>query len=205
MSRIGKLPIAIPAGVEVKVDGDTVTVKGPKGELSQTFSHKLAIEIEDGNVEVKRADDEQESRSLHGLTRTLIHNMVVGVTEGYSKKLVLVGVGYRAQLKGSDLQIFPSGRRGGRGGHKVRVPLANRDHRQRYRQAEGRTGCRRHPRLEGSGALQGQGNQVRWRESAPQARQGSLGRLIERFGNLRDLVDLVITEEYRWTSQSRKH
>ena len=105
MSRIGKLPIAIPAGVEVKVDGDTVTVKGPKGELSQTFSHKLAIEIEDGNVEVKRADDEQESRSLHGLTRTLIHNMVVGVTEGYSKKLVLVGVGYRAQLKGSDLQM----------------------------------------------------------------------------------------------------
>ncbi len=105
MSRIGKLPIAIPAGVEVKVDGDTVTVKGPKGELTQTFSDKLTIEIEDGKIEVKRADDEQDSRSLHGLTRTLINNMVIGVTEGYSKKLVLVGVGYRAQLKGNDLQM----------------------------------------------------------------------------------------------------
>ena len=105
MSRIGKLPVAIPAGVDVKVDGSTVTVKGSKGELTQTFSDKLTIEVNDGNIEVKRPDDEQESRSLHGLTRTLIHNMVIGVTEGYSKKLVLVGVGYRAQLKGSDLQM----------------------------------------------------------------------------------------------------
>ena len=105
MSRIGRLPITIPAGVDVKVDGNVVTVKGAKGELTQTFSDRLSVSIEDGVLEVKRADDEKESRSLHGLTRTLINNMVIGVTEGYTKKLQLVGVGYRAQLKGSSLVL----------------------------------------------------------------------------------------------------
>lgn len=105
MSRIGRLPIAIPAGVDVSVDGNTVTVKGPKGELDQEFSDKLSVEVADGQIVVKRFDDEDESKALHGLTRSLINNMVIGVTQGYSKKLVLVGVGYRAQLKGSDLQL----------------------------------------------------------------------------------------------------
>lgn len=105
MSRIGKLPVAIPSGVDVTVDGSTVTVKGGKGELTRTFKDLLSIKVEDGNVIVERPDDSREAKSLHGLTRTLIHNMVVGVSEGYSKKLELVGVGYRAALKGTDLEL----------------------------------------------------------------------------------------------------
>ncbi|MGI6220758.1 MAG: 50S ribosomal protein L6 [Coriobacteriales bacterium] len=105
MSRIGKMPIAIPSGVDVQIDGSTVTVKGPKGELSQEISELMQVKVEDGVLTVSRPNDEKEARSLHGLTRTLIHNMVVGVTEGYSKKLELVGVGYRAAVKGSDLEL----------------------------------------------------------------------------------------------------
>lgn len=105
MSRIGKQPIAVPAGVEVKIDGSTVSVKGPKGELTQTFSSILSITLEDGQLCVTRPDDSREARSLHGLTRTLINNMVVGVSEGYIRSLELVGVGYRAALKGQDLDL----------------------------------------------------------------------------------------------------
>lgn len=105
MSRIGKQPIPVPSGVEVKIDGSTVTVKGPKGELSQTFSEILSIKQEDGVLLVERPDDGREARSLHGLTRTLLANMVIGVSEGYSKNLEIVGVGYRAILKGSDLEL----------------------------------------------------------------------------------------------------
>ena len=105
MSRIGKQPIPVPSGVEVKVDGSTVAVKGPKGELSGTYSEILTITLEDGAIVVTRPDDGREARSLHGLTRTLISNMVVGVSEGYSKNLEIVGVGYRAVLKGTDLEL----------------------------------------------------------------------------------------------------
>ena len=105
MSRIGKMPVAIPSGVEVAVDGNTVTVKGGKGELTRTFSDIISIKIEEGNVIVERPDDSREAKSLHGLTRTLIHNMILGVSEGYAKKLELVGVGYRAALKGTDLEL----------------------------------------------------------------------------------------------------
>ena len=105
MSRIGKMPVAIPSGVEVAVDGSTVTVKGGKGELTRTFSDIISIKIEEGNVIVERPDDSREAKSLHGLTRTLIHNMILGVSEGYAKKLELVGVGYRAALKGTDLEL----------------------------------------------------------------------------------------------------
>ena len=105
MSRIGKMPVAIPAGVEVKVDGQTVTVKGSKGELTRTFNDMMSIKVEGDEVIVERPDDSREAKSFHGLTRTLIANMVEGVSNGYSKKLVLVGVGYRAALKGSDLEI----------------------------------------------------------------------------------------------------
>lgn len=105
MSRIGKMPVAIPSGVEVVIDGNTVTVKGGKGELTRTFSDIMSIKVEDGNVIVERPDDSREAKSLHGLTRTLIHNMIVGVSEGYAKKLELVGVGYRAALKGTDLEL----------------------------------------------------------------------------------------------------
>lgn len=105
MSRIGKMPVAIPSGVDVTVDGSTVTVKGGKGELTRAFKDIISIKVEDGNVIVERPDDSREAKSLHGLTRTLIHNMIVGVSEGYSKKLELVGVGYRAALKGTDLEL----------------------------------------------------------------------------------------------------
>lgn len=105
MSRIGKMPIAIPSGVEVTIDGDTVTVKGSKGELTRTFSDLMTIKEEDGYVLVERPDDSREAKAQHGLTRTLIANMIEGVSQGFSKKLVLVGVGYRAALKGSDLEL----------------------------------------------------------------------------------------------------
>lgn len=105
MSRIGKQPIPVPSGVDVKIEGSTVTVKGPKGELSRTFSDIMTIRLEDGVLYVERPDDSREARSLHGLTRTLLANMVTGVSEGYVKNLEIVGVGYRATLKGKDLEL----------------------------------------------------------------------------------------------------
>jgi large subunit ribosomal protein L6 len=106
MSRIGKLAITLPSGVDVAVDGQAVTVKGPKGSLSHTVAAPLTIERgEDGSVSVLRPDDERLSKSLHGLTRTLIANMVTGVTEGYEKQLEIVGVGYRVQAKGKNLEF----------------------------------------------------------------------------------------------------
>jgi large subunit ribosomal protein L6 len=105
VSRIGKQPIPVPSGVEVKIDGSTVTVTGPKGTLSQTFQPAMGIALEDGVLTVTRPNDERANRSLHGLTRTLLSNMVVGVSEGFHKNLEIVGVGYRAELKGSDIQL----------------------------------------------------------------------------------------------------
>ena len=105
MSRIGRLPIAIPTGVDVTVTGSAVTVKGPKGELALTVASPIEVQIEDGQLLVTRPDDERESRSLHGLTRTLIANQIIGVTTGYSKGLEIVGTGYRVQAKGSSLEF----------------------------------------------------------------------------------------------------
>ena len=106
MSRIGRKPITIPAGVEVKVDSDnTITVKGPKGTLTKTMHPDMTIAVEGTEILVTRPDDEKEHRSLHGLTRTLIANMVEGVTNGYSKELEIRGVGYRAQLQGKTLHM----------------------------------------------------------------------------------------------------
>jgi large subunit ribosomal protein L6 len=106
MSRIGRLPIAVPGGVDVAIDGQTVSVKGPKGELRHTVAAPITVERgEDGALLVQRPNDERESRSLHGLSRTLIANMVTGVTEGYTKSLEIVGVGYRVQARGSDLEF----------------------------------------------------------------------------------------------------
>ncbi|MYW93147.1 50S ribosomal protein L6 [Amycolatopsis rubida] len=106
MSRIGKLPVAVPSGVEVTIDGQHVKVKGPKGTLEHTVAEPIVVERdEDGVLLVKRPDDERTSRALHGLTRTLVNNLVVGVTEGYEKKLEIHGVGYRVQAKGSDLEF----------------------------------------------------------------------------------------------------
>lgn len=105
MSRIGKKPIAVPAGVEVKIEGHTVTVKGPKGTLSRTLNEEITVAMEGSEIIVTRPNDSIKERSLHGLTRTLIHNMVVGVTEGFEKKLEIVGVGYNAQMQGKNLKL----------------------------------------------------------------------------------------------------
>jgi large subunit ribosomal protein L6 len=110
MSRIGKLPIVVPAGVDVALEGQKVTVKGPKGTLSHTVREPIVVaKGDDGLLEVKRPDDERESRSLHGLSRTLIANMVTGVTDGYEKKLEIVGVGYRVVPKGPTTLEFALG------------------------------------------------------------------------------------------------
>ena len=106
MSRIGRLPVSVPAGVDVTIDGQAVTVKGPKGQLQHVVAEPITVnKAEDGAVEVKRPDDERLSRSLHGLTRSLINNMVLGVTEGYEKKMEIHGTGYRVAAKGSDLEF----------------------------------------------------------------------------------------------------
>lgn len=105
MSRIGKLPITVPSGVEVAIDGSDVSVKGPKGELGMTIRGPIEAKMEENVITVTRPDDERDSRSLHGLTRTLIDNMIIGVTEGYSKKLELHGTGYRVLAKGNDLEL----------------------------------------------------------------------------------------------------
>ncbi len=106
MSRIGKLPVSIPSGVTITVDdSNVVTVKGPKGELKQQMPKDMVIEQENGSLTVKRPSDDKAHRALHGLTRSLIHNMVVGTTEGFKKNLEIVGVGYRAQMQGETLVL----------------------------------------------------------------------------------------------------
>jgi large subunit ribosomal protein L6 len=105
MSRIGREPITVPAGVDVKIDGQRVTVKGPKGELSRELSSAIDVTMDSGVITVTRPSDTATHRSLHGLTRTLVANMVTGTTTGFEKRLDIVGVGYRAAMKGSDLEI----------------------------------------------------------------------------------------------------
>ena len=105
MSRIGKTPITVPSNVTVTIDGSTVTAKGPKGELSRTFRPIIKIEQDGDTITCTRPDDSREAKSQHGLIRTLVANMIEGVANGYSKKLVLIGVGYRAALKGKDLEM----------------------------------------------------------------------------------------------------
>ena len=105
MSRIGRMPVEIPSAVQVTVSDQQVTVKGPKGELSIDVAEPIAVEVADNEVRVERPDDERRNKQLHGLTRTLVSNMVIGVTEGYSKTLEVVGTGYRVQAKGNGLEL----------------------------------------------------------------------------------------------------
>jgi large subunit ribosomal protein L6 len=106
MSRIGRLPIPVPSGVDVSIDGRTVIVKGPKGTLTHHVAEPIEIaKVDDGTLQVTRPDDERQNRALHGLSRTLVNNMVIGVTDGYSKTLEIVGTGYRVVAKGSDLEF----------------------------------------------------------------------------------------------------
>ncbi|MCO5557693.1 hypothetical protein L7F22_011264 [Adiantum nelumboides] len=116
MSRIGKAPITVPSGVDVTVEGQKVTVKGPKGTLAHTVDQPIAVSLEDGVLSVSRPDDERENRALHGLSRSLLNNLVHGVSQGFERKLEIHGVGYRVQLKGSDLE-FALGY-----SHSVKVP-----------------------------------------------------------------------------------
>ncbi|MGH1493885.1 MAG: 50S ribosomal protein L6 [Acidimicrobiales bacterium] len=102
MSRIGKSPIPVPSGVEINVSGQDITVKGPKGSLDHTLPDAISLEMGDGEASVTRADDERESKALHGLSRSLVNNMVIGVSEGFRKDLEIIGVGYRANAKGKD-------------------------------------------------------------------------------------------------------
>lgn len=106
MSRVGKMPIAIPQGVTVDIaENNNVTVKGPKGELARTLPAEMTIKVEDGNIVVERPNDLKKNKALHGLTRALINNMVIGVTDGFSKTLIINGVGYRAQMQGNKLNL----------------------------------------------------------------------------------------------------
>ena len=105
MSRIGRLPVAIPSGVDITIDGQAVRVKGPKGELSHVVAEPITVEKGESSVEVKRPNDERQARALHGLTRSLINNMVLGVTEGYEKKMEIHGTGYRVVNKGGTLEF----------------------------------------------------------------------------------------------------
>ena len=106
MSRIGRLPIPVPSGVDVQIDGRSVTVKGPKGTLTHTVAEPIEIKRDDdGTLKVERPNDERQNRALHGLSRTLVANMVIGVTDGYTKTLEIVGTGYRVQARGSDLEF----------------------------------------------------------------------------------------------------
>lgn len=105
MSRIGKMPVPVPSGVSIDIDGRRVKVKGPKGELNRDFHERVSITLDDGDAIVERADDSRESRALHGLSRALLANMVEGVSEGFKRELEVVGVGYRAALKGRDLEM----------------------------------------------------------------------------------------------------
>ncbi|HEY5638816.1 MAG TPA: 50S ribosomal protein L6 [Dehalococcoidia bacterium] len=105
MSRVGANPIALPKGVELKIEGPQVSVKGPKGELSWTFQREISFKQEDGQIIVSRPSDQARHKAMHGLSRTLLANMVAGVTEGFSKTLEMHGVGYRAQMQGKDLEV----------------------------------------------------------------------------------------------------
>ncbi|KIH74555.1 50S ribosomal protein L6 [Corynebacterium glutamicum] len=105
MSRIGKEPITIPSGVETKIDGQLVEIKGPKGTLNVNVPEPISVAVEDGKIVVTRPDDHRTNRSLHGLSRSLVNNLVVGVTEGYTIKMEIFGVGYRVALKGKDLEF----------------------------------------------------------------------------------------------------
>jgi large subunit ribosomal protein L6 len=106
MSRIGKSPVPIASGVDIKVDGQDVTVKGPKGTLERTFHERVTISVEEGEARVERNDEDRRTRALHGLSRALLANMVEGVSEGFRKELSIVGVGYRASLKGKNLELL---------------------------------------------------------------------------------------------------
>ena len=164
MSRIGKKPVTVPAGVTVTIDGGHVSVKGSKGELERTFSDLVTIRQEGEEICVVRNDETTESNAQQGLTRTLINNMVLGVSEGFEKKLELAGVGYRVALKGRDLDLSL--------GYSHPVAYACPDNGEGHLQGAGGSGGRRGARQEAARAVQGQGHPLRGRAHPQEARQG---------------------------------
>ena len=172
MSRIGRKPVPVPEAVTVEIGTGNIAVKGPKGELTQTFSQEMTVEQADGAVTVARPTDRGEHRALHGLTRSLIANMVEGVTDGFEKRLEIQGVGYRAALKGKNLELALGYSHPvvieAPGGDRVRGAAADRNRRPRHRQAAGRPGRRRHPQAPPAGALQGQGHPLQRRAGPAQ-------------------------------------
>ena len=177
MSRIGRMPIPVPTSVDVAIDGRDVTVNGPKGTLALTIAEPIDIRRDDdGTLNVTRPDDENRTRALHGLSRTLVANMVTGVTDGYSKNLEIVGVGYRVQARGSRprvrARVQPPGRRRAAGRHHVRGRDADPLQRLRHRQAEGRRGRRQHAQAAQARPVQGQGRALSGRSHSPQGRKG---------------------------------
>ena len=174
MSRIGRQPIDVPEGVTVDVSPGSVLVKGPKGELTQVVNRDMNIDQADGVVTVSRPTDRGPHRALHGLTRSLVANMVEGVTNGYEKRLEIQGVGYRARLQGSALELsvgyshpvaMPAP-----DGIEFEVPQPDPGHRPRHRQAARRRDRRADPPGSPAGAVQGQGHPLRGRAGSPQGR-----------------------------------
>ena len=178
MSRIGRQPIEVPAGVTVTVDPGRVTVHGPKGELRQVVPQRIEIEQEDGQIIVTRPTERGPDRALHGLTRTLVANMVEGVTKGFEKRLEIQGVGYRAALARhrprAPGRLLASGQDRAAHGHRVRGAGADAGRRARDRQADGRPDRRRDPQGAPAGAVQGQGHPLRGRARPPEGREARM-------------------------------
>ena len=175
MSRIGKKPVPLPQGVTAAVSGQTVTAKGPKGELKFVVNDEVLVKFENNQIAVEPRDQSKSARSKWGMSRTQIVNILHGVKDGFEKKLEINGVGYRAAMQGKNLQLAlgfshevvyqtPQG-------ITISVRQADRDHGQRHRQAAGRPGGRGDPQVPRARALQGQGREVRRREDRPQRRQ----------------------------------
>ena len=174
MSRIGRKPIPVPAGVTIAIEPESVRVNGPKGELVERIHRDITVEQNDDVLTVTRPTDRGEHRAMHGLYRSLVANMVIGVTEGYVKTLEIQGVGYRAALKGRDLELalgysHPVSIKAP-DGIDFEVPQPTRVIVQRDRQAAGRRDRRQHPQAASAGALQGQGHPLRGRVRRPQGR-----------------------------------
>ena len=178
MSRIGKQPIPVPDGVEITIEPQLVKVKGPKGELQERVSRDIGVEQQNGEIVVSRPTDRGEHRALHGLTRSLIANMVEGVTNGYEKRLEIQGVGYRAQLQGKKL-VLALGyshpvEMDAPDGNRLRGADAHPHRGARDLQAGGGRGGRQHPQEAPAGAVQGQGHPLRGRVRGPQGREARM-------------------------------
>ena len=178
MSRIGRNPIPVPSGVTIELTDGHVKVTGPKGTLERDLPRDITVRQDADQLLVERPTDQRQHRALHGLTRSLVNNMVVGVTDGFTRDLEIVGVGYRAAATtpgqarpGPRLQ--PPGLRRRPRGHHLRDAGADQDHRPRHRQGSGRPGGRQHPQPPQARALQGQGRPLRRRGRPPQGRKGS--------------------------------